>query len=129
MARTGYRTQPPPGDATAAASLGPPTPRVPGFGPSAELHDIELSPLAGDAPGSELIVRPEGYEDRDDIDEDAEWREGYWARKCYATIEIYQHIEHHPNLVRFLRPDPWTWLPVFANPGGPHLRVSRGQPG
>jgi serine/threonine protein kinase len=23
--------------------------------------------------------------------------------------------------VRFLRPDHWTWLPVLANPGGPHL--------
>jgi serine/threonine protein kinase len=96
---------------------------VPGYGSSTVLHNVNISPLVGDEPGSELLMMPAEYEYRDDIGEDAEWRTNANgnASKCWKTTEIYQHISHHPNVVRFLRPDPWTWLPVLANPGGPHL--------
>jgi serine/threonine protein kinase len=69
-------------------------------------------------------MMPAEYEDRNDIEEDAEWRRvtNGNSSKCWKTTTIYQYISHHPNVVRFLRPDPWTWLPVFANPGGPHVR-------
>jgi hypothetical protein len=122
MARTYYETGPPHGHAAAAASLGPPTPLVPGWSPP-YLHNADISQLVCNEPGSELLMRPNEYEDRNDIGEDAEWRthEDGNADKCWKTTEIYQHISHHPNVVRFLRPDPWTWLPVLANPGGPHL--------
>lgn len=126
MARTGFRTVPPPGHTATAASLGPPTPTVRRFDAFTPLHLVTLEQLAGDEPGSELIMMPEEYEDRDDVDEDAEWRKGDHAPNCWVTTLIYQHIDHHPNLVRFLRPDPWTWLPVFANPGGPHLSAFLG---
>jgi serine/threonine protein kinase len=122
MARTYYRTSPPPGHAAAAASLGPPTPLVPGWS-LPYLHNVDISQLVGDEPGSELLMRPVEYEDREDIGEDAEWREAQYADRCWKTTEIYQHISHHPNVVRFLRPDSWTWLPVLANPGGPHLEA------
>ena len=124
MACTGYSVRPPLNHTTAAASLpGPPTPLVPGYSSYTILHNVTLGQLDGDKPGSELLMMPAEYEDRDDIGEDAEWRMNANgnASKCWKTTEIYQHISDHPNVVRFLRPDPWTWLPVLANPGGPHL--------
>ena len=124
MACTGYSVRPPLNHTTAAASLpGPPTPLVPGYSSYTILHNVTLGQLDGDKPGSELLMMPAEYEDRDDIGEDAEWRTtaNGDASKCWKSTNIYQHISHHPNVVRFLRPDPWTWLPVLANPGGPHL--------
>jgi hypothetical protein len=127
MARTYYQTRPPYGHAAAAASLGPPTPLMRAdwgsshYGPY--LHNVYVSQLVGDELSSELLMGPIEYEDRDDIGEDAEWREAHYTDKCWKTTDIYQHIAPHPNVVRFLRPDPWTWLPVLANPGGPHLEA------
>ena len=121
MARTGRS---PAEHTVAAASLpGPSTPIVPGYGSYTILHNVALGQLDGGEPGSELLMMPAEYEDRNDIGEDAEWRMNANgnASKCWKTTEIYQHISDHPNVVRFLRPDPWTWLPVLANPGGPHL--------
>ena len=80
--------------------------------------------LAGN--GSEMIILPDLYYDRDDVGDDAEWRISDRSGdryRCWQTTLIYQHIEDHPHLVKFIRPDPWTWLPVVANPGGPPLRT------
>jgi len=96
---------------------------VPGSSSPDYLHSVYICQLASKVPGSELIMMPAEYEDRNAIGEDAEWRthENGNAGKCWRTATIYQYISHHPNVFRCLRPDPWTWLPVFANPGGPHL--------
>jgi hypothetical protein len=113
---------PPAEHAVVAATLGHPTPTIPR--PFTYLHSVVICQLVSDNPSPELIMMPVGYEDRDDIGADAKWRthENGNADRCWKTTTIYQHIGHHQNMVRFLRPDPWTWLPVFANPGGPHLR-------
>jgi len=124
MARAGHSTRPPAEHTIAAASIDdPPTPLVPGYGSYTILHDVALGQLDGGKPGSELLMMPGDYEDRNDIGEDTEWRTNANgnASKRWKTTEVYQHISHHPNVVRFLRPDPWTWLPVLANSCGPHL--------
>lgn len=108
MARTSYVTRPPPEHTTAAASLSPPAPLVPGCSLPDYLHSVYICQLASEPPGSELIMMPAEYEDRSDTGEDAEWRthENGNASNCWKTTTIYQYISHHPNLVRFLRPDP-----------------------
>lgn len=37
-----------------------------------------------------------------------------------AEVPISNLLKH---VYSFIRPDPWTWLPVLANPGGPNLGV------
>ncbi|KAF2165839.1 hypothetical protein M409DRAFT_67159 [Zasmidium cellare ATCC 36951] len=129
MARTVHPVQPP---REHVAPQSPPTPYA------ARQHFVlrdstVVCTLAGG--GSEMLIVPSSYEDRNDIGEDADWRQAHNAadaHKCWKTTFIYQHIEDHPHLMnanstpihyRFIRPDPWTWLPVIANPGGPPLRT------
>jgi hypothetical protein len=47
---------------------------VPGYGSYTILHNVALGQLDGDEPGSELLMMPAEYGDRNDIGEDAEWR-------------------------------------------------------
>lgn len=94
MARTVYRVLPPQPDQPS----GQPTPVV--LGSRTLLDNVCIYQLDGD--GSELTMMPHEYEERNDIGEEAEWRmnnDGN-AERCWVTTTVYQHIEHHPNLVR-----------------------------
>lgn len=94
MARTVYRVLPPRQDQLLAR----PTPVV--LGSRTLLNNVGIYRLEGD--GSELIMMPHEYEDRNDIGEDAEWRmnnDGN-AERCWRTTKAYQSIGHHANLVR-----------------------------
>jgi hypothetical protein len=89
MARGNYAVRPP-SQQTHPPPPGPPTPYGPGQ--SVLIQDsVEVCTLAGD--GSEMIMLPVTYEDRDDWAEDAEWRvrdENGFARKCWQTTRIYE---------------------------------------
>jgi hypothetical protein len=52
---------------------------------------------------AELLMMPRDYhEDRNDVGEEAWWREDYDdnAGRCWKTNLVYQHIGEHPNMVR-----------------------------
>lgn len=100
MARTVLTPRPPPRQAD--ASLGQPTPfvSVPESSTPIDYDNVLIRRLAGDE--YEMIMTPVSYEDRNDVGDDAEWREDEDgdADRCWKTTIIYQHIDHHPRLVR-----------------------------
>ncbi|KAG8631100.1 hypothetical protein KVT40_000240 [Elsinoe batatas] len=113
MARTQRRIPPPPPSRPLAGS--PPTPvKLPGW--SAILDTITAEELDNDV--GEVILLPPEYEERSEVEPEAYWRNQHDASRCWTTTFIYQHIQSHPRLARFIRPDEWTGLPVLAKPDG-----------
>ena len=102
MARSIRVVKPPP-EHRANAPPGPPTPLAPYPSTYASIDGdgVQIAQLAN--ADAELLMMPRYYEeDRNDIDEDAEWRtddQGN-AGRCWKTTLVYQHIGEHPNLVR-----------------------------
>lgn len=96
MARTSAVVRPPPNYRDAVKA--PPTP-LDGSHDFALVETVAVSRLAPD--GSELLLMPQGYEDRADIGDDAEWRRERDASRCWQTTFICQQIEHYPRLVRY----------------------------
>ncbi|KAF2223856.1 hypothetical protein BDZ85DRAFT_197618 [Elsinoe ampelina] len=118
MARTQRRQPPPPPSRPLAGS--PPTPiKLPGWG--AILDTITAEELDSDA--GEVILLPQEYEERSEVEPEAYWRNQDDASRCWTSTFIYQHIQPHPRLARFIRPDEWTGLPVLAKPDGPPLET------
>ncbi|KAF2272704.1 uncharacterized protein EI97DRAFT_504088 [Westerdykella ornata] len=82
-----------------------------------------------------IILVPHEYahdqEYADDPDgDDAGWRrEHYNAHRCQQATVVYERLgQNHPNLLSFLRRDPWTAFPILATPSGqplPHFLHER----
>ncbi|KAM3418201.1 hypothetical protein BST61_g4205 [Cercospora zeina] len=99
-----------------------PTPLAATDGAFAFLESVAVAELASDDPEQkELILLPSKYDDRNDIGPDALWRQEWDASRCWKTTAIYEQIPHHSRVARFIRADPWTYLPVLAHPQGPPL--------
>jgi hypothetical protein len=53
--------------------------------------------------------------------------QGNWDNKvttqaCYRACVACEKLgKEHPQLLRYLRREPWTGFPVFAIPSGPHI--------
>lgn len=101
MARTNYGVKPPPQHQANTPKAYPHSERT--FlqvNASIDGDNVQIAELAN--ADSELLMMPKTYEDRNDVGEDAEWRtnDDGDAGRCWKTTLIYQHIGHHPNVVR-----------------------------